>query len=494
MNLFKKSGCILLMSLASSAFASTSEPLFSSLPGKDLNEIRKIGNNATKYVNDSMENTDQDLDSYETVLPHASTPKLSKAEAAILIAYLDNPNSATHAKINAAFNILQLQKELFISYKGKNVGAIKRAVYSLYFLHRAKKLGAKDRWIANSIKELDTFLKKSLPTSTKLDFSEQTYAQNFFLTAFTKNEADRYIAEDLLLEELLQKPTNMLTNLYVAGVTLWNGAEARYADPTMLYSYILCAYFSERAENLSKLAQERWLKSPGTNPLFRDAPTVGGFIILSRRWLAKLHDDDAVVAALDSTLFQWLPNYPEFYSWPSAVIRMHEPGNLPSAFAGYSSAIEKCTVAPSRSCGNTPRAPFNIISFQFLGMDLALKMNDRAAFDSASFIEYYPPANYDTWYLMHEPWNTRKANADSIQARYNNDNPTDDPVNAFINKQKWGTSSTCQSCHQAQGFYVSESDLFATPPRQSDDFLSIENWPSYSSTWYGDLVPAKPKK
>lgn len=492
MNLFKKSGCILLMSLASSAFASTSEPLFSSLPGKDLNEIRKIGNDATKYVNNSMENTDQDLDSYETVLPHASTPKLSKAEAAILIAYLDNPNSATHAKINAAFNILQLQKELFISYKGKNVGAVKRAVYSLYFLHRAKKLGAKDRWIANSIKELDTFLKKSLPTSTKLDFSEQTYAQNFFLTAFTKNEADRYIAENLLIEELLEKPTNLLTNLYVAGVTLWNGSEASYADPTMLYSYILSSYFSVRTESLSKLAQDRWLKAPATNPLFRDTPTVGGFTIPSRRWLAKLHKDDHVVADLDHSLFQWLPIYPEFYSWPAAVLRMQEPGNLTSSYEGYTAGIQKCTSNPTRNCENTPRAPFNIISFVFLGMDLALRMNDRSSFDNQSFIEYYPPANYNTWYLMQEPWSIRKANADSIIARHNNDDSSDNPVNAFVKVQKWGVSSTCQSCHQAQGYYVSDSDLFSIPPKLSDDILYIRNWPTYSSTWYGEPIKSNP--
>ncbi|ACE82932.1 hypothetical protein [Cellvibrio japonicus] len=489
MHILRNISCILLMIITSSAIAHNKDASDSfSISKSDLKEIQKLEkNHIKKHSNKSQ---DSSVTFYETVLPHNSQQHIPKSESAILVAYLDNPNNVNLAKINAAYHLLVLQVNGLAH--GKNVkvkiDSLKRAIYAQYFLHRAKRLGAKDAWINNSIKETNRLLKKWLPQEGKLDFAEQTHAQLFFFRSFTLNEADRYKADHLLLEEILEKPRNLLTNMYVSAVNLWNGSEADYADPTMLYSYIICSYFAERIEALAQQAQSKWIQNPSKNPLFRVVTSIGGFTLPARRWLAKLHKDENTVNRIDEEMLEWLEIYPEFYAWPATVIPMQEPDKFYFAVNGYLAGVQKCTTTPSRVCGNTNRGPFNVISFHLLGMDLALRLGDMGWFNTLLTFENVPEFHYNTWYLKHEAWDIRKANVEDISTRYHNDDPSDDPVNAFIKTQKWGVSSTCQSCHQNQGLYVSDADRDAIPARLGEDRLYIPNWPAYTATWYAEPI------
>lgn len=430
----------------------------------------------------------------ETVLPHNSQPVISGFEEYILTAYMDNPDSVDLSILMSVYHLFKSKSvgRPYYQRNRKNIRKLKSTIYSQYFLYRAKSLGANAPWIDRALTKTDKRLKKWLPQDLTLDFSEGSRAHEFFLEAFTLREADRYKADKLLLKEVLRKPTNLITNFYVSGVNLWNGSEADYDDPTILYSYIISSYFAERIQDLTILAQQKWLEDPEENELFRGSLEIGGFTLPARRWLAKLHNNDLALESVDQEIPTWLERFPQFYSFTGSATPSTEPGRLAESINRYFAGITSCTSVPeperNRFCGNTPRAPFNVITFQFFGLDLFLQAGDVGTATAFLDFKYFPPLRFDTWTLGQESWNYREDNFDNFIERHQNDDPNDNPVAGVIKTQKWGSSSTCQLCHQNQNFVVSDEDRNATPPRFSDEELFFEVWPSYTVSWYGELI------
>lgn len=464
-----------------------------SLDANDLRAIRHYAERNGVFVSEpeTVEEC-QDTDpfaSYETYLPNEAKPPISKAESRLLIKYMENPSDSRTARIMAVYHLLHLPLANGNGHSGRSIERIKRAIYAQYFLLRAKQLGANERWIDGAIRSTERVLANMLPTDRPLDLLEGNEAHQVFLEAFNYTESNRYKAEARLLKDLLENPTNLLTNLYVAAVNLWNGGEAGYDDPTILYSYLKASYFGGRITELARRAEQEWVMDPANHELFRLAPTVGGFSLPSRRWLAKFHGDQAAVSLVNDELEQWFEKYPTFYMFPIGVVGFTEPENFYDGFQALLTALNVCSNTPDVFCVDNPRATYNVISFFLYIYDYFLKTGDAATAASFLPLKYAPQFRYDTWYLGHEAWQRREENIDQIAALYQNGDPSDDPINVYLKRHKWGPeSSTCQLCHQVQGATWSEEEKNHVE-RMPEEALYVRDWPASRVSWDAHVIP-----
>lgn len=459
----------------------------------DLRAIRQYADGQDMFAFEPEATEDpQDTDpfaGYETYLPNAARPPISKAESRLLIKYMENPSDSRAARIMAVYHLLHLPLAMGQGHVAANIDRIERAIYAQYFLLRAKHLGANDRWIGGAIRYTERLLAEMLPTDRPLDLFEGNEAHKVFLEAFNYREQNRYKAEDRLFRDLLENPTNLLTNHYVAAVNLWNAGEAGYDDPAILYSYLKASYFGGRITELAKRAEQEWVGDPANHKLYRLAPTVGGFSLPSRRWLAKFHGDQAALALVNDELHQWFAKYPTFYMFPIGVVGFTEPENVFDGFLTLLTAVDVCTNTPNVFCNDSPRVTYNNLAFFAYAFDYFLKVGDVGTASSLLSVGRAPQFRYDTWYLGHDAWKRREDNVDRLAALYQNGDLSDDPINIFLKRHKWGPeSSTCQLCHQVQGATWSEEEKNHVES-MPEEALYVRDWPVSRVGWDAHVLP-----
>lgn len=419
---------------------------------------------------------------YETYLPQSSEPRISKFERILLTAYLETPNDIVLAKLLAVHNLGHMRK---IS----NGRDMKKAVLSLYFLNRALDLGANDQWLKDAVKSIESAISEVTSRRKDFDFTEGRKPHQVFLKAFNYQEEDRYVALRKLLDDFVKNPDSVITNAYVTASSIWIGGEAGYEDPTVIYYFILSAYFSARTIEMSEEIERRWKLDPEINQRFRLAPILGGWSLPARRWLAVLHRDGSSVSVLDEEHDKWLSINRAFHSASVGLMFFEEDENFLEGMAAWDAGFDHCNEVPGlRSCPDRPRFSFNQLSFLLGRVDYFLKLGDV---DMASFFlsfRWSPPLQFENWTLGQDAWLHREDNLSEIVALYQNDNPSDDPVHFNLKRRKWGPSTiTCQTCHQVQDRYWTDEEI-SDVWLPSEDVATIDEWPEFTTTWYGRLI------
>jgi hypothetical protein len=425
------------------------------------------------------------LSDYETPFPHATQPSISVFEKSLLKAYLDSPDDIQLAKFLA---IHHLSKALRNEQSAKRGRALQHRIIALYFLSRARDLGANNQWIMRAITKSQRELDAVFARRDAITLDENHLAHRYFRDAFHHHEANRYIASEVLLDDFVRQPRNVYTAFGVTALNLWTGSEADYADPTALYNFVVGSYFSIHTMNLAKDLEEAWDRDPAHNTRFRMASTLGGFSLLQRRWLAKLHGDYQAVQLVDDEHRQWRIVHRAFHAFTIGLPWFEEPQNFAEAKFAFEDAIAHCQQEPIRTCGDHPRLSFNFLSFILGYVDFLLKNGDVQA--AAFFLTFrQPPVNntYGDWDLGRGPFEHREQNLLAISELYRNSDPTDDPLNFLVKKRKWGMNTpTCQVCHQTQSrvWTQAEMDAIQLPP---ESVASVRVWPTVSTTWYGTV-------
>lgn len=422
------------------------------------------------------------ISDYETWLPHESQVGLPPLESALLNSYLNNPNSVHLSRALAAYHVLKLPHWLATLYgkDRKSVRSVKHAVYALYFLRRAQHLGSGEPWLARAEAQISDQLLLWLPTDIAIDKSEGREAHTYFLESFNYKEANRYLATDMLFQDLLENPTNLTTNAYIIASNIWNGGEADYDDPTILYSMVMSSYLAQRAIPLYQMAQQAWEEDPENNQQFRLTTLLGGWTVPARLWLAKLHGDNDTVELLDAEHREWFAINPYFHSASIGWMLFDDPQKV---MEGFQSVISVMGCADNRSCMDRPRFSFNLLSYLLLVTDYSLKLGDAGTASYVLSFRYSPFFDYDSWLLGQEAWEHRENNMMEIMASYQNDDPRDDPTTASLKSHKWGPNTiTCQLCHQAQAREWSDEDKAAIIyPSEAHGYVG--NWPTRLVDW-----------
>lgn len=443
----------------------------------------------------SVAGTPDPVADYETFVPHQTQPRLPAYERILLKSYLDQPGSAALAQL---LGVYHLNLSLLRRQGGE---AVAHSIIAKYFLSRAADLGDERRWLKVTIAQLGQGLDQLIASAPGADdpvanAREDLWAHKQFREAFFNNhEERRYNVLRWLLDDFVQHPNNTLTNTYLTTTNIWNGGEADADDPTILYSFVLSSWFSVRAQTLAQQREELWQAEPARFERFRLATLIGGWTVPARRWLARLHGDDAAVAALDEEHRKWLAINPAFHSVTVGLMLFPEKEGFAEGFAAWQLGRDYCLqIAPRNlSCINWPRVSFNVLSF-FLGeVDFNLKAGrlDQAR-ELLAFRHLPAPPfadSYAHWDLGRGPWEHREQNLERIAELYANDDPKDDPAHFLMKKHRWGPDTfVCQVCHTHQSQVWPDGAVEETLAT-TDEFppIGMGNWPEVSTTWYGAL-------
>jgi hypothetical protein len=426
------------------------------------------------------------LSNYETPLPHATQPKISHLERSLLAAYLDRPEDAALTQYLA---IHHLRKSLLRPTPAAKRGeALEHTLYALYFLNRARDTGANAPWIAPVLERTQAAVDAVFATTEPITSDEYHPAHVFYRETFHLNqEQNRYAALDELLQDFAQEPSNVYTSFVLTAVNLWMGGEADYDDPTTLYNFVLGSYFSLHTMELAQKLELAWNADKSVTR-FRMAAELGGFSLLQRRWLAKLHRDEATVALIDDEHRQWTAIQPAFHSFTLGLPFFDEPQHFMEGLGAYAAGAPFCAKVPVRTCSDLPRFSFNLLGF-FLGYaDFLLKAGDVPSARQILAMNQLPnlAASWEFWDIGRDAWEHRVNNAEAIAALYRNADPSDDPVNFEMKRRKWGEdTTTCQECHQTQGHRENAAAVEEPQLLPPEEIASITNWPAVTSAWYG---------
>lgn len=433
---------------------------------------------------DDEDDEDRVLDpigDYEAIYPHESEIKISEIERKLLRAYLKNPNDVIVSQVLALFNLQKFYRSKSNGYVGQ---AIRSSVLGLFFLNRSSDLGVNSRWIEINTFKVSQYLSRILDHKGMPDASENLFAVKNFREAFTSNEKNRYVVHKQLLDTIAKQPGNAFANFYFVAVNFWNAGEEDYDEPAILNNMVLASYFAVRSIGLAEEIERLWEVDPVKNVRFRLANIVGGFSVFARRWLAKLHDEQASIVLLDDEHRQWYAHHKNFHAFTLAATFFHEEENFLEGFSAWEDATLNCDFS-QRTCVDRPLFSYNRLSVVLIYVDHLLKIGDR---DFASYIlnfRYDPAAAFDGWMLGQESWYHRENNMDAIIDAYQNDDPEDDPSMFVMAKKKWGDDLiACQGCHQVQGRVWSEEEK-NTIWLHDDSILTIGVYPEVSTKWYG---------
>ncbi|WP_226663712.1 hypothetical protein [Microbulbifer aggregans] len=430
-----------------------------------------------------------EMSAYETQLPDTAWNFIPRRERELLISYLENPDSVSIARANA---LLHIQKSnLYTADPGLSgealVDSLDHSIYALYFLSRSRSLGAEDIWIREARDRIQHQLDTWLPSSSVIDTEEGRDAHGSFFEAFNYKESDRYKSERLLTLDVLAKPDNITSNLYLAAINQWIGGESDYHDPGTLYAFLKASYFAKRTTLMAQQHEANWEANPQSTSLYRLAPAVGGFSVPTRRWIAKFHGDMDAVASLDREVGEWFAMYPQFYLFPASIFAFNEPENFERGYQYFLDGQAACFENNNIFCEDHPRATYNIISFATLGFDYMIKAGDLDSAMGYLTYKYVPFFNYEKWNMGHDMWRHREDNASDIYALYNDGDVDNDPVNGFLKRHKWGPeTSTCQLCHQVQGASWTDAEK-AEVKSLPHDQLYVEHWPDFQVDWQGRM-------
>ncbi len=425
------------------------------------------------------------LSAYETLLPHATQPNIGRLEKALLKAYLNKPGDVHLARLLAIHHLVAAAANE--QQAGKEGRALRHRIISQYFLQRAKALGANEPWIdeyiAKNQRDLDAVFEK--PGTITLD--EDRSAHLFFRETFHFKEENRYAAGDQLLEEFVRDPNNVYTAFANTALNLWVGSEADYDDPTVLYNFAVGSYFSIHTMKLAQELETAWDKDPAHNTRFRMATILGGFSLLQRRWLAKLHGDQPAVALIDNEHREWRLVHRAFHAFTLGLPFFEEPQNFMEGLAAFQDGIVHCQESGVRTCSDYPRFPYNFLSYVLGFADFLLKAGQPDAAAQLLALRTRPDeaVTFGYWDLGRAAYEHRETNLNAITALYQNGDPTDDPMNYLMKRRKWGMNTTvCQVCHQTQSqpFTPQQMAEIQLPPESE---ASVRNWPKITTTWYG---------
>ncbi len=439
-------------------------------------------------MQDANLTVDDPISSYETFIPRNSQPKISKFESAVLTRYLDNPKDVKIAQFLAVYH---LRYALGDDKKWRESTRLKHSIIALYFLNRVQDLGRNDPWVNKYIKKLNKKIDKVTNYGNALvSLDESREAHSYFLETFNYKEENRFIAADKLLADYVQHPNSMHTTFLNNAVNLWIGGEADYDDPTILYNFVVGSFFSIKAMSMAQQLEIKWKQDPVNNSRYRMATILGGFTALQRGWLAALHQDQLAIDAINDEHREWRLIHRVFHSFTVGLAFYENPYTFLEAKNAWDEGFAYCD--PSlpeipRTCPGAARFSFNPEGMTLTYVDFYLKLGDLDQANFWMFVlgTFYP--NFSYWDLGKDAYQHRANNLQAISDRYQNADPSDDPLFFFMKKKQWGTNtSTCQTCHQAQSKIWSqeEKDEIILPP---ESYATVGNWPAVSTTWYGAI-------
>ena len=421
------------------------------------------------------------LTNYETPIPHKSQRMITRLEKLILTAYLENPSDARIAKFLALYHLNAATPK-----RGRAAGErLEHGIMAEYFLSRARDLGSRERWVSLGLRKVQHQLGK-LSGKPGVTMEENHAAHAAFHDAMYFREENRYIAADALLEDYAAYPNNVYTAFTLTAVNLWNGGEAGYDDPTVLYNFVLGSYFGIRATALAERAERAWEQDPVANRRFRTASIVGGMAVSHRRFLAKLAGDTEALAALDAEHLAWYEINPVFHMFTAGYTLFED--NFPLAFDLWERGWLETARPDLLTSKHYPRFSFNGVSIFTGTIDFYLKAGELAPIYEywGALVPYLP--NYQDWDIGPQAYMHRMNNLEAIAALYQNDDPSDDPMPFNVKRRKWGDNTmTCQTCHQTQRKVWTEEEQNHIP-LAPDDILTVGVFPAVSTTWYGASI------
>ena len=431
---------------------------------------------------------------YETKLPHTTQAPASPEERLLVTAYLDAPANVSTIEALALAHLAAIGAP---GAPPRSGASLEHAVLALYFVDRLADLGRRDAWILQASRDVGGALRRALPIPQNISLDEDHPAHVYYRASFHQGqEQNRYAALTGLLDDIVRDPGDVYTSFAIAANNLWVGGEADFADPTVLYNFVLGSYFSVRTISMAKQLETDWMADPAQATRFRLATILGGFSVLQRRWLAVLHGDTKAVDAIDEEHRQWLPIQPAFHGFTYGLTYFEDPQRFQDGFAALVASFAFCQDTPGvRTCSDLPRFYFNLLSFELGFVDFQLRNGDVAGAKQTLQFRFQTaiPTNYgitdevarfQDWSIGQEPWLHREKYADQIAAVYQA-HPADGPANFEMKKRKWGTSTiTCQECHETQGAQQTQAafDEIQLPPPA---VASVGTWPAVSTTWYG---------
>lgn len=435
------------------------------------------------------------LTDYAVILPHTTQPKLCLFEKVILEAYLDKPKNTNMMYVLAYYHV---NKSLLSENNQVSPGsALKHTIIAEYFLSRIGEFGAESSWTTRTLTKIQKRLNKLFSIENNIDLDERRDSYLYFIESFNYKEQNRYLALDKMLNDVMVNPNNVFTMFGLTTGNWWIAGESDYADPTTLYNFLLVGYFSQQAINYSHKLELLWEQAPAPNKRFRLVRLLGGFSTLARRWLALFHQEQLALKLIDDEHREWRLIQRAFHSWTIGVAFFEYDTNTQEFQDGlfaWSDALPHCQEVYIRTCSNRPRLSHNFMGFLLGYVDYFLKVGNTAAAAavlSSRFNGTPEVADYGTWDLGRDAWEHREKNLLEISALYQNNDPNDDPMQLFLQKHKWGSSTaSCQICHQAQStiWTETEKNTIWLPP---EEIRSIGVWPKFSTTWYGSLIDAK---
>lgn len=429
------------------------------------------------------------LTQFEVSLPNTVQPPNPALEKLLLTAYLDAPGDLQIVKLLALYHLPQSLLNPLRRQESTLGVALEHTILSLYFVNRAKDLGASVPWIDLALPGLQAQIDGLFKRSEKISLDEYHPAHTYYRQVFHGGqEQNRYKALEKLLQDVAREPRDVYTSFALMTFNLWIGGEAHFDDPTILNNFVLGSFFQIRAFDMSHELELAWNRDPQHFTRFRMAAELGGFGLLERRWLAKVHGDQNAVQLIDEEHRQWWRIQPAIHSFSLGLPFFDEPEHFQEGFDVYFSAYAFCAAVPVRTCSNLPRFPFNLLSFLLGLVDFKLKAGDLEGARQLLNYRFDPSeaVNWSQWSVGRASWLHREDNLDAIFALYQNDNPADDPVNFETKRHKWGeTTTVCQECHETQDKPQSLAEIEAPqtlPPPQTS---SVGDWPPVTTAWYG---------
>lgn len=421
---------------------------------------------------------------YVPPLPYTPRPALPLIERVVLTAYMNKTNDSVLAKFLAIYHLAKAGSANRIS-SGDD---LKHKIIASYFLNRAQDLGSNEKWIVHAIAKLDGQFKKLNESQPGVTLEENHAAHLLFNDAFFDHEYNRHAAQAALLDDYVAHPNNVYTSFLNTAVNNWNGGEAEYDDPELLYNFLISGFFAFRGMDLSKQAELAWMVDPINNKRFRLASIVGGFSAMQRRTLATMHNDRAAIEQIDEEHREWRLINKAFHAFTVGLTFFQEEKNFLEGYNAWEDAFIEGTQRPELiTVQDRPRYTFNLEGMFVTRADFSLKLGDLpTAYAYLAVSQLYLP-NSAWWDYGRDALQHRQQNAVEIAARYANDNPDDDPSAFMVKKHKWGgPDSVCQVCHQRQSKVWSEEEkqnVLLAP----DDILTVGTYPQKRTTWYGAI-------
>lgn len=426
-------------------------------------------------------------------MPNAAGPDITAYEATIASGYLDAPQDIAQVELNAIYH-----KNKSMLYNDTDASSLKHTILASYFLNRSIELNqaqgsAPAMWVAFSRRKIDRNLHVAM-TSQAQTHAGHAPSHDTFFEAFNYTESNRHTAQNALLEELLNDPANVMTMMFAAGSAFWNGSEASYDDPSVLYQYILGSYLTIKTMEMSEEVELAYLEDPQDDRRNRIASILGGWSAAQRHWLAGIHGDSVSKELVNAEHDLWFEFNPIFHGVTIGLAYFRDPARFLKGMGGWNASLSECQIPEAgdfRGCLNKPRFSHNILSI-FGGMtDFFIKAGQYGpAQYFLTQLNQNPDLQFSTFTLGQPLWDLRLNNMAEMNALWTNADPTDDPTMFVSTRHKWGEDTfTCQTCHQTQGREWTQEEQDTIQPTHGT-LATIGDWPEVTTSWYGSQSTA----